>query len=331
MGRARILLGLLALAVAAAAQAHPLAPSYLSLEESAGGKVQLYWKTPRLVARGARLAPLLPESCRRQGPPEVIEGPSALVERLSLQCPGGLVGASLGVAGLAGSGTDALLHLQLADGSERWTVLTAGAPRYRVPAAQSALQIGRGYLEMGITHLTGGLDHVLFVAGLLLLLQGRRRLLLAISAFTGGHSLTLALATLGLLQLPQAFTDLGIAASLVVLANEIARAGEVTPSLLLRRPWIMAFGFGLLHGLGFASALSALGLSRSDIPLALLSFNLGIELGQLGLVLLLLPLAGIAPELARRAPRWVAPLPSTLIGSLGVFWCLERASQWLRL
>ena len=111
MGRARILLGLLPLAMAATAQAHPLAPSYLSLEETTGGKVQLYWKTPRLVARGARVAPVLPESCRRQGPPQVIEGPNARVEGLTLRCPGGLLGASLGVRGLAGSGTDALLHL----------------------------------------------------------------------------------------------------------------------------------------------------------------------------------------------------------------------------
>jgi len=331
--RRPLLLLLLLLAQAAPSAAHRLAPSFLSLREGAGSQVAMLWKTPRVVARGTRLRPILPESCTLQGEPRMEAQATAFVQRAQLHCPGGLAGAWIGAEGLRKSGTDILLLVTLRDGSERRTILSRDTPRWRVSAAERPLAVARSYALLGMRHLIGGLDHVLFVAGLIFLVRGRRRLLGAITAFTGGHSVTLALASLGWLQLPQGVADVGIAASLVVLAAELVRVQHIqqdSPSGLARRPWLMSAGFGLLHGLGFASALNALGLPRQAIPLALFSFNVGVEIGQLALIVGLLPLAALLFR-TRHAPRWLLGLPANAIGSLGVFWCLERAGRWLGL
>ncbi len=312
--------------LATPALAHRLAPSYLSLVESEDGKVVVTWKTPRVVSRGTRTEPVVP--C----PPladavQTLEG-TAFIARWTADCSASpLVGAVLGVDGLDGSGTDALVHVVLADGREMRAILTAEKPRYTIPEQESFADVAKGYVTLGVEHLASGLDHVLFVLGLLALLGARRRLLLAISAFTLGHSLTLAIAALDLVRVPSGPVELGIAATLVILAIELARPeGE---SRLRAHPGWMPFGFGLLHGLGFAGALAELGLQPQAIPLALFSFNVGIELGQIGLVLLSLPvLIGLA-RLTSNSPRAMHEIPATVIGSLGVYWGLQRSIDWL--
>ena len=312
--------------LAGPAAAHRLAPSYLSLVENGDGTVFVTWKTPRVVSRGTRTEPIVP--CPpREDAEQSLEG-TAFIARWTADCGAvSLVGSELGVDGLSGSGTDALVHVVLADGREMRAILTAGSPRYTIPPEESWLEVATGYLVLGFEHLASGIDHILFVVGLLALLGATRRLLLAISAFTLGHSFTLAIAALDLVRVPSGPVEFGIAATLVVLAVELARPER--PSLLRRHPGWMPFGFGLLHGLGFAGALAELGLPQQAIPLALFSFNVGIEVGQIALVVLALPLFVGLARLTRDSPRAMHEIPATGIGSLGVYWGLQRSIEWL--
>lgn len=321
------------LLLAPAAGAHRLAPSYLELRELAGGRAAVRWKLPAVVPRGVRLAPRLP--CANASEPSAQSRGDAIVLRWEIACGGSLVGREIAIDGLAGSGTDAIVRVALADGREIRAILTSSAPSLTVPARERASAVLASYGRLGTEHLATGLDHVLFVAGLALLLGATRRLLIAVTAFTAGHSATLALAVLGSVSVPQGAVEVAIAASIVALAVQLARRGEATPPRgLARWPTSLPFAFGLLHGLGFAGALGALGLPQHAIPLALFGFNAGIELGQLALVALVLAcVSGIAraPHLARspRARRLAADLPAHALGGLGMFWCLDRALLWL--
>ena len=225
---------------------------------------------------------------------------------------------------LAEAGSDVLLRVLLADGRSLRAVLRPNAPSFILPAAQSPAGVAAGYLTLGIEHLLTGPDHLAFVLGLVLLVGSGRRLLGTITAFTLGHSVTLSLAALGFVRLPPAPIEAAIALSILVLAVELARQ---RPTVLGRRPWLMAASFGLLHGLGFAGALAQVGLPVEEIPLALLSFNVGIELGQIAFVLAILGLGlGLSP-LLRRLPAWSAAAPTYVIGTLAAFWMFERLAS----
>jgi len=305
------------------ATAHALAPSLLSLEESEGGRVEATWKTPLKKVPGSKLVPELPPHCRTLGEGRSrVEGTAGIL-RWTLDCsPGGLVGHEIGVEGIAGSRADVLLRVVLPDGRSYREVLNAERSHVRVPARQSTFSVVRSYLVMGAGHLLGGADHVLFVLALFGIVGWGRSLFWTITSFTVGHSLTLSLATLGLVRFPSSLAEALIALSIVLAAVELARPERA--GLLRRRPWFMALAFGLLHGLGFAGALSEVGLPAGEIPLALFSFNLGIELGQLALIV-----AAAAAALAWR--RWAIPLPLPArvaaaygIGSLAAYWMWER-------
>lgn len=323
----RLLLLALLLALASPAAAHRLAPSYLELREEAPGVFAVLWRTPQLVARGARPAPVLP--CERRGEASAALEPAAWLERSTLACPGGLVGQELRVEGLAGSGTDAIVRIAFADGREVRAVLSAARPALRVPARESALAVGAAYLRLGVEHLATGLDHALFVLGLLLLLRGGRPLLLAITAFTLGHSATLAAASLGGVRLPAAPVEVAIAASLVALAGALARPAGSAPAPLARHPVLLPFAFGLLHGLGFAGTLAEAGLPGHALPLALLAFNAGIELGQLAIVALAAPVVAALARAPLPPRAFLCELPATALGGLGVYLALERSAAWL--
>jgi hydrogenase/urease accessory protein HupE len=320
-------LAVLCLEAAGSAGAHPLAPSLFALREIESGRFAVTWKTPRLAPTGVRLEPVLPAHCHEveASPRYQITG-SSLGWIQQVDCgERGLVGATLSIRGLPESRTGALLRVELADGRRIDAMLHSGAPSLVVPARASPLAVGATFLGLGFEHILSGSDHLVFLVGLLLLMADRRRLLLAVTAFTAGHCVTLCLAALDLLVLPQGPVEVGIAASIMILAAELARGrGAGRESRLRRSPWAMTFAFGLLHGLGFAGALRSIGLPGDAIGLALGSFNLGIELGQLAFIAAILLLAVLGRRLMAPTPLWARGLAAYGIGSLAAFWCLQR-------
>lgn len=323
--------GLAALALhllVASAAAHPLEPSLLELHERAGG-VDVAWTTPARRVPGVTPRVVLPEGCY-SGEPRVSEEVERIVTRWTAECgPGGLAGRRLSVTDLAEARSEVLVRVAYGNGRTVQGILSGDVPEMTVPAEPRRLDVVTAYGRLGIHHILGGTDHLAFVLGLLLLVGGRS-FLPAITAFTVGHSVTLSLAVLGLVYVPQRPIEVLIAASVLVLALELVRDGTGDPSLLARKPWLMAGVFGLLHGFGFAGALADVGLPPGDVPLALGAFNVGIELGQIAVVL---PVLAVASALRDRAlgpaVRWHRLVPAYAIGSLAFCWMLERAATLL--
>lgn len=308
---------------ASSVHAHPLAPSLLELQEQAGGEYSVRWKTPSMRAPGADLEPNLPEHCR------VIEERTAEILATSVEvrwrvgCGArGIEGSTLGVTGLDRSRTSALIRVVFADGRIVKGLIRGDAAEFQVVAGQG---VARSYLELGFEHILFGPDHLLFILGLLLLIVGARKLVGAITSFTLGHSLTLGLAIFDLVRVPQQVVEIGIAISLVVVALELVRRDQEAGSLLRKRPWLVSFGFGLLHGLGFASALRQAGLPGDEIPQALLFFNLGIEAGQLAFIAGMLGILALMRS-TKIQRAWVERVSAYAIGSLAVYWVLERGA-----
>ncbi len=316
------LLSFLAL-LPAAAGAHPLAPSLLELEEHADGLVSARFTAPRLATTPARAEPVLPARCRLLGEPAVRADAARVVSEALLACgPEGLAGAEIGSRGLAETRTDLIVRVVTRGGASHQAVLRAGRPSFALPARASAARVALDYGRMGAAHLAGGPDHLLFVAALFALVPGLRRVALALTAFTLGHSVTLAAVALGLASPPAALVELGIAASLVALGLELATGARGGPGA---RPCLLAGGFGLLHGMGFAGALREIGLPDGALALALASFNAGIELAQLALVAVL---AGLAP-LARALPGAARAAAAQAVGAAGAFLVLDRLASLL--
>ncbi|MBI2382845.1 MAG: HupE/UreJ family protein [Gammaproteobacteria bacterium] len=321
---------LLALLLAPPASAHPLAPALLELHEAGEGRYEVLWRGSVSAALGVE--PQFPAACRRLREPEAErEGRRTLTLRWTLHCAGGLDGREISVAGLDRAGINAILRLRRADDRVQKALLDARKPGYIVPSTAEASAVFPAYLRLGGGHLLLGFDHLLFVLGLVLLIARRGALVLAVSAFTLGHSLTLALATLAVLGIPPVQAELGIALSILALAVELARRGTGGAGWMARYPWQMALAFGLLHGLGFAGALAEVGLPRADLAWALLAFNLGIEAGQLLVIALALALLQVARAAAGSVPSTLGTvaraLPAYSIGTLAAFWCFERAVQ----
>jgi hypothetical protein len=326
--RRRLALSLVALGMLCpSAGAHPLAPALLELRAGSDGLVHVHWKTSSLRPRGVDLAPQLPGHCEPVS--EVVQSIDAqsVSLRWTEDCgPSGLVGNEVGVAGFGLVRIDVILRVELPDGRVVTGVLRGDTPGMTIPERQSKSEVGASYLELGFGHILGGPDHLLFVLGLLLLVGRARPLVKTITAFTLGHSLTLSWVALGFARVPSGPVELGIAASVLMLAVELATPPGPHPGMLRRRPWLMACGFGLLHGLGFAGALAEVGLPQEEIPLALFSFNLGIELGQLVFVGAIGVLFLATRRLRARAPIWLARVPAYGIGCFAAYWCFERAA-----
>ena len=323
------LVGCWSLVAVAPAHSHAFAPALLEVRESTPGHALVRWKQPAMRVAGSGLVPLLSERCSAGGEPQTSDEDTGVVVRWEIDCAGGLVGQTLRVDGIAASQANVLLRLVLADGRSIRQVLTAEQPSFVVPARQGALDVLASYGRLGVEHILTGFDHLLFVLGLVLLVGSGRRLLGTVTAFTLGHSVTLALAILDVVRLPQAPIEAGIACSIYVLAVELAPDDTRKPTLLTRAPWLMAGLFGLLHGLGFAGALAQVGLPQGDIPLALFAFNVGIEAGQLMFVGVVLAVWAGVRALPVRWPRLAAYVPAYAMGTLAVFWCLQRLAASL--
>lgn len=307
---------------------HALDPALLNLEQAAGGEVQVTWKVPSLRVLGARLEPILPPSCQRIASGKAIDDGLSVTSRWRVRCTAGLVGQQLGVDGLGIGRTDALVRVRLADGRLFRAVVGARQPLVTVPERPRWTNVFRDYTRLGTEHILSGPDHLLFVFGLILLVGTTRLLLATITAFTVGHSVTLSLAALGATVFPQRPMEALIALTILVLAVELAREPDV-PSRMRRYPWIMSLAFGLLHGFGFAGALRQVGLPDGEIGLALFSFNLGVEIGQLAFVLAVLTAREVLRRVSVGVPAPLARAPVYVMGSLAAMWCIERTAALL--
>ena len=319
------------LLAAGTAGADQLRPGILDIRETQPGWFQVTWKLPLVGGRMPPLTPRLPAALEPVGPPTRRQTPVAIIESASFRLEGGsLLGATISIEGTEAVATDVILQLHLADGTHHSTVLRPHAPSFTVPARPSAWEVAASYWQMGTIHILEGIDHLLFVLALLIIVATTLDLLKAVTAFTVAHSITLSLATLDLLTLPSAPTEAVIALSIVFLAGEIVHKQRGQAGLTERYPWIVAFAFGLFHGLGFAGALAEIGVPADAVPLALLTFNLGVETGQLLFIAVVLA----ALWLLRRLPQvaWQAPAVRTVpyaIGGLAAFWTLERTAASL--
>ena len=263
--------------------------------------------------------------------PHLRELSDSLLERRVIEVSGGLAGKRVEFVGLGGTITDVLVRVQLRDGAYSTSLIHPAQPWLEITAARGPLAVAGAYLMHGIDHILLGYDHLLFVFALILIVRRTRVLVWTITAFTLAHSITLALATLGVVHLAGPPVEATIALSILLLAGEIVRLQRGEASLTARWPWLVAFCFGLLHGLGFASALMDIGLPRSDVPLALFTFNLGVELGQLAFVAAVLGALALARRLAipARIQRYAMPAANYAIGSLAAFWFFQRLAGFV--
>lgn len=308
-----------------AAWAHEARPAYLEIKETAPGQFDLLWRTPVLAGMRLPIVLTLQDDAKNVREPDVQELADSLVERRSIDAgPNGLAGKRIEFVGLQLTITDVLVRVEMLDGRKSSTIVHPSQPWIEIAASQSWLGVIGAYIVQGIRHILFGTDHLLFVLGLLLIVKNRLMLLKTVTAFTVAHSITLAIATLGYAEAPVVPLNAAIALSILFLGPEIVRSWRGETSFTIGHPWIVAFAFGLLHGFGFASALTGAGLPQHELPQALVSFNVGVELAQLAFVVLVLSLERSFTVLEVRWPRWAQALPGYTVGSLGAFWTVQR-------
>jgi hydrogenase/urease accessory protein HupE len=314
--------------VATSSRAHVLRSAYLEMQQRGPEQWTVLWKVPARDELRLSLSPRFDARCRRDGEITTYRQADTWADRWKLSCAGGLETTVLGFDGLDAGFTDVLVRIVRSDGSIQTARATPASPLLTVEASAGDWEVAATYLRLGVEHILGGVDHLLFILGLLLLVSGWRRLVGTITAFTVAHSITLAAATLGWVQVPQTAVEALIALSIVFVATEVVRAREGRPGLAERWPWVVAFIFGLLHGFGFAGALREVGLPAGAIPVALLFFNLGVELGQVLFVLAVLGLRRLLRPVLGRLPGWAWRVPAYGIGTLACFWVIERTAQF---
>lgn len=305
--------------------AHEIRPAYLEIRLDAAQSVRILWKQPVAGEMALPLRPKLSSGWTDTDPPRSIVTDSFLIRDWTVVAPHApLEGQRLWVDGLDKTLTDVLIRIVQTNGDETTHILRPGENSYAISLPAKSAPPILEYLTLGIEHIWNGIDHLLFVLGLMLLAPRFRALLQTITAFTLAHSITLAAAALNVIKVPPAPVEAVIALSILYLATELVHVAEGRPALGQRYPWLVAFAFGLLHGLGFAGALSEVGLPANRIPVALLLFNCGIEIGQIvfvsAVLVVLALLARVLPPLACASRR---ALPH-VIGSLAAFWFIER-------
>ncbi|MEE8220601.1 MAG: HupE/UreJ family protein [Woeseiaceae bacterium] len=310
------------------AHAHEVRPGYLEIRQTETETFDVLWKVPARGRLKLAIYARLPDNCVPLSAVVSTKGGGAFTDRWTVTCPGGLSGGTIVIDGLSGTLTDVLARIERLDGSSQVFRLSPDAPVIVIEATPGWQQIAGTYLGLGVEHILSGIDHLLFVLALLLLVKGWRRLVATVTAFTVAHSLTLAAATLGFVHVPQRPIEAVIALSIAFVAAELVRLKSGQVSLTQRWPWAIAFIFGLLHGFGFAGALSEIGLPEQAIPLALLFFNIGVELGQLLFIAGVVAIGTIARRIAVPLPAWAPQLSAYAIGTVAAFWTIERVARF---
>ena len=306
-------------------------PAFLQLTEHAGGIYDVRWKTPaqsEVVVMS--ISPVFPVGSDIVQPLVSTYAAGSAVMAGQVRVPGGLEGKTIRFEGLADTGNQALVRFIRMDGSEDLYKVTPTQPELTIPTDPDTVGVSERYTQLGVEHIWLGFDHLLFVTGLFMLVGNLRKLFWTITSFTVAHSVTLALVTLGLIRVPVPPVEAFIALSIVFVAVEVARQSQGHATLGSRKPWLVAFTFGLLHGLGFASALAQIGLPRNNIPLALLFFNVGVEIGQIAFVAALLVISNVMRRLAQPVQLSVGRLAACYgIGGMASYWLFDRVSNFV--
>ncbi len=303
--------------------AHEVRPAYFSITQITDSTYQVIWKVPAKGSAIPKIYPTLPDDW------QILEEKSNLLpgnlrRTYTVQVNDGIRGDQLYFEGLEKTLIDVLISIKMSDGVQYSSMIKPANPIYVIPLVPDQWSVIKTYVFLGIEHILFGVDHLLFVLALLLITKGFGRLVKTITAFTIAHSITLSLATLGMVGLPVSPVEAVIALSIVFLAVELIHYYNGREGLTVRYPWVVAFIFGLLHGFGFARALLEVGLPQSDIPVALLFFNVGVELGQLAFVMVVMGLLWILGKIKIAWPIWLKWVPPYAIGSIATFWLIER-------
>ncbi|ODR94982.1 hypothetical protein AUC70_04240 [Methyloceanibacter stevinii] len=312
-----------------AADAHELRPGFLEIRETGAEAYDIRFKVPARGDMRLGLHVRLPAECAETAPTHSERSGAALVEHSAVRCPGGLADREVSIDGLSGTFTDVVVRVESEDGAVQSARLTPDSPSFTVEAAPTWVETARTYFLLGVEHILLGVDHLLFVLALLLLVRDVWMLVKVITAFTVAHSITLALAALGWAQIPQAPVEAVIALSIMFVAAEVVRQTGPESDLTRRMPWLVAFAFGLLHGLGFGGALKEIGLPQSDVPLALLTFNLGVEAGQLLFVFTVVGASALVRRALSLDRAWLRTAVGYGIGSLAAVWFVQRVALFL--
>ena len=327
--RRLLILGWMLFAVALPAMADEFRPAYLQLRQIDATGYDVLWKVPALdETTTLRVAPIFPEGARALTPVHSSYAAGTAAKRWRIEVDGGLADKAIEFSNLSSTRIDVLVRLERADGSVQLGRVLPLDPRFVVTASPGAFEVVQTYTVLGIEHILTGFDHLLFVLALVILVKGVRRLIATVTAFTVAHSLTLAGATLGFVHVPGPPVEAAIALSIVFVAAEIVHSRQGMQGLTERFPWIVAFTFGLLHGFGFASALSEVGLPQTAIPVALLFFNVGVEIGQLLFIAFVFAVIATARQVMRRfgvsQPAWTWRVPPYAIGGVAAYWSIQR-------
>jgi len=309
--------------------AHESQPGLLQLTQQDTSRYEVIWRAPIYYGKAHPASLQLPANWKTIGPPTIRQlADSALHQRVVEIDTPSIHGSVIRFPGLEATITDVLVRVEFVDGTHFSTILKPDQPWVNIEGQRSAWQVAWDYTLLGIEHILSGIDHLLFVLALLLIVSGVRRLVWTVTSFTLAHSITLAVATLGWVWVPGPPVEAVIALSILFLASELLKINRGLQSLTATYPWLVAFTFGLLHGFGFAGALSQVGLPQNEIPLALLMFNIGVELGQLMFVMLMLGVIIALGRLRVQWPVWSRQFPAYAIGGMAAFWLIQRVSSF---
>jgi len=319
---------LLSVGVTIQASAHESQPGLLEVRQLTSDRYEVLWRAPIYFGAAHPAQVELPAAWQVIGEPTVRQLSDSALHRWVVRVPdGSMDGSIIRLPGLEKTITDVFVRLARLDGSEVSQVLRPTHPWVELRGERPWYVSSGEYLVLGFNHILMGIDHLLFVLGLLIIVGHRRMLIRTITAFTVAHSITLALATLGYASIPTPPLNAAIALSILFLGPEIVRVWRGETSFTIEHPWVVAFAFGLLHGFGFASGLSTVGMPKAEIPLALLMFNIGVEVGQIAFVVLMLSIYRALRQLQFRWPHWVEFAPGYVIGSLGAYWTIQRTAM----
>lgn len=307
--------------------AHELRPAYLQLQEEKSGEFSVFWKTPMLGDAKLALEPEFSGDAKAITPVSSRSPVGASIQQWTIRASV-LRGQNVHILGLESTMTDALVRIEFADGTEWTKLLTPQESAAMIPKTSSRLETADAYMKLGVLHILTGVDHLLFILALIIITGGGWKLVKTVTAFTVSHSITLTAATLGFVHVPQRPVEAVIALSIVFVACEIVHGRQGRSGLTEQWPWIIALTFGLLHGLGFAGALSDVGLPAGHIPLALLFFSCGVETGQFLFIAAVVTVVALTRWIRIPFPRWAGLVPPYAIGTVAMFWVIQRISTF---